>query len=157
MKKDFPLAISSAILRKFSPKINDDRQTSFERNSAVQQIVFVSQENIKITFFNGSTQILTIGSNEAQEYIGLRNLVREFFRESDGFDEVVSIRYITGVRIQFANEDVVHMRYSKNKPTEFRVYTNANSQERSDSITHHIVIKKECIYDKMRADFQFLS
>lgn len=55
------------------------------------------------------------------------------FTPALGFDDVVRINVLDGVRIHFHNGDVAHIRPSGNAP-QLRIYTNSDSQRRADEI-----------------------
>ncbi len=56
-----------------------------------------------------------------------------FFTPALGFDEIVRINVLDGVRVYFRSGDVAHIRPSGNAP-QLRIYANAGSQERADRI-----------------------
>ena len=59
--------------------------------------------------------------------------LRRFFTTALGFDDIVRINVLDGVRIYFHNGDVAHIRPSGNAP-QLRIYANSNSQARADQI-----------------------
>jgi phosphomannomutase len=59
--------------------------------------------------------------------------LRRFFTTALGFDDIVRINVLDGVRIYFHNGDVAHLRPSGNAP-QLRIYANSNSQARADQI-----------------------
>jgi phosphomannomutase len=61
------------------------------------------------------------------------SVLSEVFAEEHGFDEIVDVSTVDGVRIRFANGDITHLRPSGNAP-QFRVYSIADSQARADEI-----------------------
>lgn len=56
-----------------------------------------------------------------------------FFTPALGFDDIVRINVLDGVRIYFRNGDVAHLRPSGNAP-QLRIYANSDSQARADRI-----------------------
>jgi len=56
-----------------------------------------------------------------------------FFTPALGFDDIVRINVLDGVRVYFHNGDVAHVRPSGNAP-QLRIYANSNSQARADQI-----------------------
>ena len=56
-----------------------------------------------------------------------------FFTPTLGFDEIVRINVLDGVRVYFNNGDVAHVRPSGNAP-QLRIYANSGSQARADQI-----------------------
>jgi phosphomannomutase len=57
----------------------------------------------------------------------------KFFTQALGFDEIVRINALDGVRIFFKCGDVAHVRPSGNAP-QLRIYANSDSQARADQI-----------------------
>jgi len=56
-----------------------------------------------------------------------------FFTSTLGFDDIVRINVLDGVRVHFHNGDVAHVRPSGNAP-QLRIYANSDSQARADQI-----------------------
>ena len=56
-----------------------------------------------------------------------------FFTSALGFDDIVRINVLGGVRVYFSNGDVAHVRPSGNAP-QLRIYANSDSQARADQI-----------------------
>ncbi len=56
-----------------------------------------------------------------------------FFTSALGFDDIVRINVLDGVRAYFGNGDVAHVRPSGNAP-QLRIYANSDSQARADQI-----------------------
>ena len=59
--------------------------------------------------------------------------LRRFFTPALGFDDIVRINVLDGVRVYFRNGDVAHVRPSGNAP-QLRIYANSDSQARADQI-----------------------
>jgi phosphomannomutase len=62
-----------------------------------------------------------------------RKTLSRFFTSALGFDEIVGINVLDGVRIHFHNGDVAHVRPSGNAP-QLRIYSCSDSQARADRI-----------------------
>ena len=56
-----------------------------------------------------------------------------FFTPALGFDDIMRINVLDGVRLYFRNGDVAHIRPSGNAP-QLRIYANSDSQARADQI-----------------------
>jgi phosphomannomutase len=69
----------------------------------------------------------------ATELPAIREQLAGFFTPEAGFAPIERLNYIDGVRIGFANREVVHFRPSGNAD-EFRIYAYADTQERADAI-----------------------
>jgi phosphomannomutase len=63
----------------------------------------------------------------------LRTLLARVFVPALGFDDIVRINVVDGVRVTFKSGDVAHVRPSGNAP-QLRIYANSDSQERADRI-----------------------
>jgi phosphomannomutase len=59
--------------------------------------------------------------------------LERFFTPALGFDDIVRINVLDGVRVYFRNGDVAHIRPSGNAP-QLRIYANSDSQARADQI-----------------------
>jgi phosphomannomutase len=59
--------------------------------------------------------------------------LKRFFTPAMGFDDIVRINILDGVRIYFKSGDVAHIRASGNAP-QLRIYANSDSQARADEI-----------------------
>jgi phosphomannomutase len=62
-----------------------------------------------------------------------RLTLMRFFTPTLGFDAIVRINVLDGVRVYFRNGDVAHIRPSGNAP-QLRIYANSDSQARADQI-----------------------
>jgi phosphomannomutase len=62
-----------------------------------------------------------------------KTTLARLFSAAFGFDEIVRINVLDGVRIYFRNGDVAHVRPSGNAP-QLRIYSNSDSQARADEI-----------------------
>jgi phosphomannomutase len=60
-------------------------------------------------------------------------MLSRFFDSASGFDEIVRLNVLDGVRIYFRNGDIVHIRPSGNAP-QLRIYAVSDSQTRADEI-----------------------
>jgi phosphomannomutase len=60
-------------------------------------------------------------------------MLMRFFTPALGFDTIVRINVLDGVRVYFRNGDIAHVRPSGNAP-QLRIYANSDSQARADQI-----------------------
>jgi len=67
------------------------------------------------------------------EETAIRNELAGHFNAEGGFDAILKINTIDGVRIYFANGDIAHIRPSGNAP-QLRLYACADTQARADEI-----------------------
>lgn len=90
---------------------------------------------------NGESVIVTdkdgietkVHGEDAARYIDIKERIAKYFNKEKGFEDIISINVIDGIRIVFSNDDVAHIRPSGNAP-EFRMYATADTQERADEI-----------------------
>jgi phosphomannomutase len=62
-----------------------------------------------------------------------KSTLARFFTPALGFDDIVGINVLDGVRVHFRNGDVAHVRPSGNAP-QLRIYANSDSRARADHI-----------------------
>ena len=62
-----------------------------------------------------------------------KETLMRFFTPALGFDDLIRINVVDGVRLYFRNHDVAHVRPSGNAP-QLRIYANSDSQARVDQI-----------------------
>lgn len=76
--------------------------------------------------------------------------LEKFFKSKDGFDKVIGINNLDGIRITFAGGDIAHVRPSGNAP-QLRIYSVANSQKRADEIVALALIEPGGILRQLEA------
>lgn len=74
-----------------------------------------------------------LGEPAAEGWRTRKETLARFFTPELGFDDIVRINVLDGVRVYFRNGDVAHVRPSGNAP-QLRIYANADSQARADEI-----------------------
>ena len=68
-----------------------------------------------------------------KDWLQRQATLSRFFTRTLGFDDIVRINVLDGVRVYFQNDDVAHVRPSGNAP-QLRIYANSDSQARADQI-----------------------
>jgi phosphomannomutase len=106
----FPVAVSRAILTHLVPP-GDTTEVEFDGSGAV----------------NGCAEPM------AAAWRACKATLAGFFTSALGFDDIVRINVLDGVRVYFRNGDVAHIRPSGNAP-QLRMYANSDSQARADRI-----------------------
>ena len=91
----------------------------------------MGQEIIKM--FSPSDDNIKEINSSSSEFNAIKEKLSKYFNKDNGFDEVVSVNFVDGIRVAFDNGDVAHMRPSGNAP-EFRMYATADTQERANEI-----------------------
>ena len=116
---NFPQDDGRALIRRFSPE-----------NPEIIEIEF-KETDVFITKGDGQGEKAIPALAEA--FRRVQTELESFFTEELGFDSLIKINTIDGVRVYFKNGDIAHIRPSGNAP-QLRIYAVANSQERADSI-----------------------
>ena len=79
-------------------------------------------------------------------------ILSSFFGSALGFDEIVRLNVLDGVRIYFRNSDIVHIRPSGNAP-QLRIYAVSNSQTRADEIVSLAVREPDGVLRQLERAF----
>jgi len=117
---NFPAAVSLVILAKLIPA-GDAIELEFD---GAQQVSDRSRADATPT---------PLAAGPAEDWRQLKATLSSFFTPALGFDDIVRINVLDGVRIYFNNGDVAHIRPSGNAP-QLRIYANSDSQARADQI-----------------------
>ena len=80
-----------------------------------------------------------------------RQALSGYFSPARGFGAIRSTNSLDGVRIQFDNGDIAHLRPSNNAP-QFRVYSVAGTQARADEIVALAISGRDGIIRQMEGD-----
>ncbi|MHC4414684.1 MAG: mannose-6-phosphate isomerase, class I [Planctomycetota bacterium] len=115
----FPQETSRALIRQFSPSDGTVEDVRFERAA------------ITLGFADGRTE--PASESAATEQRAIRDELASCFTSGGGFDDIVRLNTIDGVRIWFRNGDIAHIRPSGNAP-QLRIYAVADTQGRADEI-----------------------
>ena len=115
-----PVAVSQAILAHLIPA-GDTIEVAF--NDA-GRVIDRSRLDAKAT---------PLADGATAEWQQCKATLIRFFTPALGFDDIVRINVLDGVRVHFHNGDVAHIRPSGNAP-QLRIYANSDSQARADEI-----------------------
>ena len=74
-----------------------------------------------------------LGQADAAAWQALQVLLARVFTPARGFDDIVRINVLDGVRVYFRNGDIAHVRASGNAP-QLRIYAGSDTQARADRI-----------------------
>ncbi len=116
---EFPQTASQEILRRFAPDDHEIKQVDYEN------------DGVRLSFADGRAEPAL--ERDAKRIQLVRQDISTFFTNELGFDEILRINTIDGVRIYFRGGDIAHVRPSGNAP-QLRIYAVANAQERADEI-----------------------
>jgi phosphomannomutase len=117
---DFPAAASQAILVQLIPP-GDTIEVEFDSAGLV-----LDRSRADVT-------PARLADPAGKDWLQRRAMLSRFFTAALGFDDIVRINVLDGVRISFNNGDIAHIRPSGNAP-QLRIYANSNSQARADQI-----------------------
>ncbi len=115
-----PIAVSQAIIGALIPP-GDTIEVEFDDAG---RVIDHSRPNAMAT---------PLGEKATAEWRQRKAALIRFFTPALGFDDIVRINVLDGVRIHFHNGDVAHIRPSGNAP-QLRIYANSGSQRRADEI-----------------------
>lgn len=134
---NFPLETSRALIRRFTPA-----------DARIQHVDF-DETGIGIRSKEGTSQAAPPDAATALDSI--RRELERFFCPQGGFDGVVSINTLDGIRIFFRNGDIAHIRPSGNAP-QLRIYAVADTQARADAIVAMAIREPDGILRRLEAD-----
>lgn len=117
---NFSVAVSQAILANLIPA-DDAIEVEFDGAS---QVIDRSRADATPT---------PLAAGPAVDWRQRKATLSRFFTPALGFDDIVRINVLDGVRIFFNDGDVAHVRPSGNAP-QLRIYANSDSQARADAI-----------------------
>jgi phosphomannomutase len=132
----FPQETSRAILQQFSPTDDGVKEVRFEDAS------------VTLVFADGHAEAATASAASEQREIQQR--LAAHFTSACGFDDIIRINTLDGVRIHFRNGDIAHIRPSGNAP-QLRIYTVANTQSRANAIVEMSLREPDGILRKLEA------
>jgi phosphomannomutase len=115
----FPREVGLSLVQRFSPE--DER---------VQEVKY-DGDGVTLTYRDGPSS--PASTNAADKLRRIRDELLAYFKKELGFDDIVGINVIDGVRIYFANGDVAHIRPSGNAP-QLRIYAVADTRSRAEDI-----------------------
>ena len=117
---NFPVAVSQAILANLIP------------DGDVIEVEFDGAGNVFDR--SGADAIpLPLAACAAGDWPRRKEALARFFTAALGFDDIVRVNVLDGLRIYCHNGDVAHIRPSGNAP-QLRIYANSDSQARADEI-----------------------
>jgi len=132
---NFPQDEGRAVIRRFSPENSEIIEIEFEKAD-----VFITKGDGL-----GEKAIPSL----AEPFRKIQIELESFFTDALGFDSLIKINTLDGVRVYFKNGDIAHIRPSGNAP-QLRIYAVANSQERADSIAQWGVSEPDGLLRKLQ-------
>ena len=112
----------------------------FSKAGLIDEFPQAMSRAIVETFTPGDRSVETVGAE-----------LSAYFTPEDGFERVVDINTIDGVRIFFAIGDIAHIRRSGNAP-QLRLYACADTQKRADEIVALAIREPDCLLRRLEAE-----
>jgi phosphomannomutase len=135
-----PVEVSRAILSRLAPP--SDRV----------EVEFEGMGDVFDRSVPGSTNAAPLGFRAAEEWQRCKATLARFFTPALGFDEIVRINVLDGVRVYFRGGDVAHVRPSGNAP-QLRIYATSDSQARADQIVELALREPDGILRRLERAF----
>jgi len=117
--ESYTTELGRMIVKLFTPSDNNIIQSEFSKNS------------LTIHCQDGTVREAT--SEETVELNGIRDRIREYFNRGNGFEEIIALNFLDGIKISFSGGDISHLRPSGNAP-EFRNYATGCTAKRAVEI-----------------------
>jgi phosphomannomutase len=136
---NFPVAASRAILDNLIPP-GDTIEVEFD---GAGRVLDRSRPDLTST---------PLGKSASTDWEQRKAVLTRFFTAALGFDEIVRINVLDGVRVYFCNGDVAHIRPSGNAP-QLRIYANSDSQVRANQIVELGVREPDGILRRLERAF----
>ncbi len=132
---------------------------------AVSQAILarlIPSGNVIEVEFDGTSRVLDYSETEGmavplaesvnKKWQESKAILSSFFDATLGFDEIVRLNVLDGVRIYFRNCDIVHIRPSGNAP-QLRIYAVSDSQARADEIVSLAVREPDGVLRQLERAF----
>jgi phosphomannomutase len=132
----FPQETSLALVRRFSPSDLHIVQVDFDGDS------------VTVLRSDGLRQPASEAVAKEQHAIGQE--LETFFHRQLGFDQIVRINTLDGVRIYFQSGDIAHIRPSGNAP-QLRIYAVADTQARANQIVNAALREPDGVLRRLEA------
>ena len=129
---DYTTDLGKSIVKALSPRENDIIATKFEG------------QIIKTIYEDGEEK--EVDQAEAADLLGIKDKLEGYYKK-EGFEDIAYINWVDGIKIEFTNGEVSHLRPSGNAP-EFRNYSQAATEDRA----YDIVEKRKQIVPEILKD-----
>jgi len=146
--KNFPLKVSRAVIKHYSPSDSSILEVIF--NPANQQVKILSLPQDFVQR-DGEPEVSVVDDDPlGKELVEIKHRLEKnhLTPERKFFGGILRINYLDGIRISCGNRDVIHLRPSGNAP-ECRCYANADTPERARQI---VAVGLEQIIPAMQAE-----
>ena len=129
---DYATELGSSIVERLSPKEENIVAARFEGDI------------LKVFYRNGDTE--DVEHNRFSDLVSIKDKLEKYYKK-EGFEDISYINWVDGIKIEFINGEVSHLRPSGNAP-EFRNYSQAKTEERA----YEIVEKRKKIVPEILKD-----
>jgi phosphomannomutase len=118
---EVPVAVSKAIVARLVPP------------GDVTEVELDATGGVMVRTGSGAAAAPVLAEPAAGAWRECKATLARFFTRALGFDDIVKINVLDGVRVYFKSGDVAHIRPSGNAP-QLRIYANSDTQARADRI-----------------------
>ncbi len=136
---DFPVAASQAILAQLVPA---GAAIEVEFSGAGAVVDCSRADGIRVA----------LAALAVKDWQRCQSTLRRFFTTDFGFDDIVRINVLDGVRSYFRNGDIAHIRPSGNAP-QLRIYAVSDAQARADQIVDYALREPDGILRQLERAF----
>jgi phosphomannomutase len=117
-------------------------------NDAVTSAVFSAG---KVTAWDATETELVLAPSVVLELAGIQRSLARHFDEARGFSPIARLNFLDGIRIDFENGDVAHIRPSGNAP-QLRLYAQASTEVRAKAIVDAAIADPSGLLRALLAD-----
>ena len=136
---NFPVAASQSILVQLVPAV------------AAIEVEFVGA-GIVVDCSRADGSRVALAASAVKDWQRCQSALGRFFTTDFGFDDIVRINVLDGVRVYFRNGDIAHIRPSGNAP-QLRIYANSDTQARADQIVDYALGEPDGILRQLERAF----
>lgn len=150
--KNFPLQISRAVIKHYSPADDQILEVIFNQEKRKLKVIFLPADAVSRD--PGPTESFSYDDPRSQELLEIKNRLEQDHITSERKFQggVKRINYLDGIRISCGNSDVIHLRPSGNAP-ECRCYANADTSQRARQI---VALGLEQIIPAMQVEIELI-
>jgi phosphomannomutase len=110
-------------------------------------------DRLEVEFVRAGVTAEQLVEPARQAWPRLQATLSRFFTPALGFDDLVRINILDGLRVYFRNGDIAHLRPSGNAP-QLRIYANSDSQARADRIVELALREPDGILRQLERAFK---
>jgi len=134
---EFPMRSSQALLERLTPLDRTIRHVEF------------ADDALQVSYADGTSRPAI--PPQRAPLLALRHELQRYFGPHEGFDDIISINLLDGIRTCFRNGDIAHIRPSGNAP-QMRIYAVAGIRQRAEAIVSAALREPDGILRRLEAD-----